>query len=83
MSSNLTRVILAVVTTLAVFAGAVPAFAHSLRLYVSTDGNDQWSGCVAAADPARGQGPFAALERARDELKRAGGLRRKEKQGQV
>jgi hypothetical protein len=48
---------------------AMPARAAGLRLYVSTNGNDAWSG---ARDT-----PFATLERARDAiraLKQAGGL---------
>ncbi len=44
-------------------------------LYVSPQGRDAWSGKVPA--PKGGDGPFATLERARDEIrkmKRAGGL---------
>ncbi|MCC7264320.1 MAG: right-handed parallel beta-helix repeat-containing protein [Candidatus Latescibacteria bacterium] len=37
-------------------------------LYVSTQGDDRWSG--ALAEPAAGEGPFATLERARDEVRR-------------
>lgn len=40
-------------------------------------GNDSWSGRSAAADPDHGVGPFASIERARDEirkLKKTGGL---------
>jgi hypothetical protein len=51
------------------------AWAAGLKLYVSPQGNDAWSGKVAAA--ADGDGPFATLNRARDEirkLKKAGGL---------
>ncbi len=48
-----------------------------IDLYVSVDGNDSWSGKLA--DPAQGgaDGPFATIERARDEirsLKRGGTL---------
>jgi hypothetical protein len=36
------------------------------ELYVSPDGNDAWSGTLAAPNAARTDGPFASLERARD-----------------
>ena len=39
-------------------------------LYVSPEGNDAWSGRGPAANAARTDGPFATLERARDELRR-------------
>ncbi|MGD9518485.1 MAG: right-handed parallel beta-helix repeat-containing protein [Armatimonadota bacterium] len=49
--------------------------ADGITLYVAPDGNDTWSGRQAKA--GEGDGPFASLERARDEirrLKQAGGL---------
>jgi hypothetical protein len=49
--------------------------AKGLTLYVALDGNDAWSGRLPRAQG--GDGPFATLERARDEirkLKQAGGL---------
>ncbi len=39
-----------------------------LTLYVSTTGNDEWSG--RKPDPQDGDGPFATVERARDEIRR-------------
>jgi hypothetical protein len=39
-------------------------------LYVSPAGRDTWSGRLAAPAPAGDDGPFATLERARDELRR-------------
>ncbi|NLY01577.1 MAG: hypothetical protein GXY83_36275 [Rhodopirellula sp.] len=39
--------------------------------FVSTEGNDGWSGKLAAANPAKTDGPFATLERARDELRKS------------
>ncbi len=64
--------LLAALLSLAGLASAAP-----LTLYVATNGNDTWSG--TKPDPAadRRDGPFATLERARDEirrLKQAGGL---------
>jgi len=43
--------------------------------YVAPDGNDNWSGKIATANPQRTDGPFASLERAREAvraLKRSG-----------
>ena len=51
--------------------------AGELRLYVSPSGNDAWSGTLAAPSAANSDGPFASLERARDEIRnrtKAGGL---------
>jgi hypothetical protein len=48
-----------------------------LGLYVAPDGNDAWTGRRATADAARTDGPFATLQRARDEirkLRKAAGL---------
>jgi hypothetical protein len=49
----------------------------SLKLYVSTAGNDAWSGKYSIANKSKTDGPFATLEGARDvirELKRSGNL---------
>jgi hypothetical protein len=40
-----------------------------LQLYVSTQGNDSWSGKLAQPNRAKSDGPFATLERARDEIR--------------
>lgn len=48
-----------------------------MEFYVSPQGNDSWSGRLAAPNRARTDGPFATLERARDairDLKRKGAL---------
>ena len=44
--------------------------AAALDLYVSADGHDAWSGRLAASDAGGKDGPFASLERARDEIRR-------------
>lgn len=47
-------------------------------LYVAPDGNDAWSGRIAAPDPAKQDGPLASLAGARAAIRRlkaAGGLR--------
>lgn len=38
--------------------------------YVSKEGNDAWSGKLAAPNPERTDGPFATIARARDEIRR-------------
>ncbi len=38
--------------------------------FVATNGNDEWSGRLAAPTPDRTDGPFRTLERARDALRR-------------
>jgi hypothetical protein len=48
-------------------ATATPADPAGLALYVAPDGNDAWTGRVAR--PTGADGPFATLERARDEIR--------------
>jgi hypothetical protein len=40
-----------------------------VRVYVATNGNDNWSGTLAAPNENATDGPFATLERARTELR--------------
>lgn len=49
---------------------ATPLVAAPLALYVAPNGNDRWSGTLATANPGRSDGPFATLERARDEIRK-------------
>jgi len=61
----------------AALAASIEANAAPLLLYVGSDGNDAWSGKLDKANAAKTDGPFATLERARDEIrkaKRAGGF---------
>lgn len=44
--------------------------ARAATLYVSADGNDAWSGTLADPNAARTDGPFATLEKARDEIRK-------------
>ena len=44
--------------------------AQPLRLYVSGQGKDTWSGTLAEANEAKTDGPFATLQRARDEIRK-------------
>ena len=56
-----------------VFALAWPSLATAAepgRLYVATNGSDAWSGALAEANPAKTDGPFATLARARDEIRK-------------
>ncbi len=54
---------------LALLLAAIPLGAAPVDLYVSTTGDDSWSGRIAAANAANTDGPFATLSRARDELR--------------
>jgi hypothetical protein len=44
--------------------------ALAVSLYVSTDGNDRWSGRMAQANAERSDGPLASLAGARDAIRR-------------
>jgi hypothetical protein len=46
------------------------AAAERVVLYVAPTGNDAWSGKLAEPNSARTDGPFATLERARDEIRK-------------
>ena len=46
------------------------ATAGGLALYLSPDGNDNWSGRLAEPDPAGNDGPLATLEWAREMVRR-------------
>lgn len=48
----------------------VQARAEKAMLYVAEGGNDAWSGELQEPNAGRTDGPFATLERARDELRR-------------
>jgi hypothetical protein len=56
--------------TLTLVAAAWATAAQATELFVATDGNDAWSGKLAAPNDARNDGPFATLERARDETRK-------------
>ncbi|MDF2439714.1 MAG: hypothetical protein JWN98_698 [Abditibacteriota bacterium] len=55
---------------LALVAGAYEVGAAPLNLYVSPQGNDAWTGSRPGPNGQKSDGPFATLERARDELRR-------------
>ena len=56
------------ILTLALLAWAVPGF--GLTLYVGPDGNDAWSGTLAAPNEAKSDGCFATLGGARHEIRK-------------
>ena len=41
-----------------------------LILFVASDGDDNWSGRMAMPNKAKNDGPFATLEKARDEIRK-------------
>ncbi len=45
-------------------------YSPAIDLFVAPNGNDNWSGTLAAPDKEGSNGPFASLVRARDELRR-------------
>lgn len=47
-----------------------PGWAVGLDLHVATDGSNAWSGRLTRPNPEGSDGPFASLERARDEIRR-------------
>ncbi len=53
-------------------AAAWASTAAALDLYVAVDGDDAWTGRLAAPNAARSDGPFATVQRARDEARRLG-----------
>jgi hypothetical protein len=54
---------------LALLLGTLPLM-RAADLYVATTGRDTWTGTLPAANAAGTDGPFATLERARDEIRR-------------
>ncbi|OGV68389.1 MAG: hypothetical protein A3K19_05310 [Lentisphaerae bacterium RIFOXYB12_FULL_65_16] len=83
--STLSAGVLLVASMFSPVAGAQPAApaaapatpASGLVLYVATTGNDAWTGKLTEANADKTDGPFATLDRARDELRTlrsAGGL---------
>src|SRR5690348_1287014 len=67
---------IALLATAVLGVGATGPRPRPLVFYVAPNGNDAWSGRRARADRAKGEGPFATLQRARDAvraLKRAHG----------
>ncbi len=51
-------------------AGSAGRAETPVRFFVSTQGNDAWSGRLEMPNAARGDGPFATLRHARDAVRR-------------
>ena len=68
----------AVVLTVALFASAARQSAAPRQgdFYVSTDGNDAWSGRLARPNSGKTDGPFATLKRAREAVRKLTGKAR-------
>ena len=67
----------ALVIAVALLCSAVAAQGKAVTYYVSTQGDDTWSGKLPEPNAAKTDGPFATLARARDALREAraaGGL---------
>lgn len=61
---------LVLAVAVALCAGAQEATSSGTVLYVATNGNDAWSGRLAEPNAEGTDGPFASLERARDEIRK-------------
>lgn len=57
------------VCLLLIFETEAQQKAPGLHLFVSTGGNDQWSGRLAEPNGDKTDGPFASVQRARDEIR--------------
>ena len=69
MSNRLACAFLVPVLVLLCLADAEAELAATVKGYVATNGNDAWSGTLAEPNAAKTDGPFATLERARDEIR--------------
>lgn len=58
-------------TVLALILAGSLRQAHATEWYVSTEGNDSWSGRLPTPNKKRTDGPFVSLLRAREALRRA------------
>lgn len=70
MGLGATAVLLAI---LAVGTAPGACAAQGFAIHVATDGNDAWSGKVARPSAEKTDGPFATIERARDEIRKLRG----------
>jgi len=70
----ISRHIVAIIFMLALLIGVAACQSHAaLTFYVATNGNDQWSGKLAAPNDGRTDGPFATIIRARDAIREVKG----------
>jgi len=70
--SDVLRFLLVIVTSaiaLPVLCSVHAAQVKSVHFYIALDGNDSWSGELPAPNKSGADGPFASLQRARDEVR--------------
>ncbi|WP_165230657.1 right-handed parallel beta-helix repeat-containing protein [Aquisphaera insulae] len=60
-----------ILVVVASLGSAAHAPAAELKLYVSTRGNDAWSGRLESPNPSRSDGPVATIAKARDLVRKA------------
>lgn len=60
----------ALALTMSVCGTTALASQNHVNYYVAANGNDSWSGTLAAPSKDKSDGPFATLERARDEIRK-------------
>src|SRR5690606_37397341 len=58
-----------VVAVVALGLRLLPSPSRAIALHVAGNGNDAWSGTVAVPSEDKNDGPFATLERAREEIR--------------
>jgi len=68
---RLFRVFIGIVsfTLLVMCTAQDPTLKHGLKLYVSTEGNDNWTGALEQPNRKKTDGPFASLEGARNAIR--------------
>lgn len=57
-------------TALIVFTSGNPVSKSGMKIYISTTGNDRWSGRLSQSNHDKTDGPFATISRARDEIRK-------------
>ncbi|MFQ3548582.1 MAG: right-handed parallel beta-helix repeat-containing protein [Armatimonadota bacterium] len=62
------RITIAIILILFVTAN-LSAQVETLNFYVSTNGNDNWSGTLETPNPAKSDGPFKSITKARDTIR--------------
>ena len=57
------------ISVLIMCTSGVQSIKYGVKLYVSTSGNDSWSGKISMPNEEETDGPFATIERARDTIR--------------
>ena len=66
---TIVRTILCCTALVVLFGAAADKSPSPTQFFVSTEGNDTWSGKMSKPNAAKTDGPFATLEQARDEIR--------------